>query len=651
MIYSIYRLVIAFSVSFTCLLEPSVTCLDARISLKETFHQNYRSIVEGTQNFRDFVIGSSAFIDKSLLLREVLNDTINRVVTINYPHGWGKSLNLHMIKLFLEIEVDAKGMKLKPHENTPNYRLFKKGEVVLSNGDVQKLQEPLLIGDDYATINEYQGKIPVIYLNLSALNPGNSFDDLYAEIVHRISDSFAEHEYMKEVFYDIMEDINNLESEKLQAQTNLDLYKKILWKKADVEEVQKSLNFLSKILCDHFQKEVFILVDGYDAPFNNTFLSNTFRRSHEKMFLDFYRKLNFYTFISNPNMKRSILTGVIPLAKGSLFSGFNDVREITVLKDSNIHNYYGFSKVETKELFELFDVGLNATAMCFQFYEAYAIGPTAKMALMEPSCVTHVINTRDMKRSDCRFLYKYSEVDSIRHALAVLLSGLYLPIDFKNITLNKEDFKHLQNVPYYNEVTYGPIVQAFLRYIFACGYVSLSEVVFVDKICVRFSTAELYATLGEALMNFYGNKFGFSTKVVRPICMRFREVFEEFAKSENRTSTKLTATLERFYACIFRPHGFITNENEEMTHMVMDYLFVFAHSFKRYPSYGTEFLLFGDNLAIVVETTFNSSTADAALQKARKSKSKFDPLHFPKMRFIGINAKPNSTVHVLAANA
>ena len=62
----------------------------------------------GEDDFKNFLLESDLFVDKSLLIKEFLEDSA-KVVLVTRPRRWGKSLNMDMPRRFLAIEVDAQG--------------------------------------------------------------------------------------------------------------------------------------------------------------------------------------------------------------------------------------------------------------------------------------------------------------------------------------------------------------------------------------------------------------------------------------------------------------------------------------------------------------------------------------------------------------
>ena len=81
----------------------------------------------GTDDFAKLLLESTVFVDKTLLIKEFLEDH-GDVVLLTRPRRWGKSLNMDMLGHFLEIEVDEQGVPL-PQEDSLNHKLFAGGEV------------------------------------------------------------------------------------------------------------------------------------------------------------------------------------------------------------------------------------------------------------------------------------------------------------------------------------------------------------------------------------------------------------------------------------------------------------------------------------------------------------------------------------------
>ena len=108
----------------------------------------------GTDSFAELLLTNNVFVDKSMFIKEFLEESGDKVVLITRPRRWGKSLNMDMLRCFLSIEVDAQGVPL-PQEESLNRKLFVGGEVKLDLGE-NKLLKPLKISHDPASM-KYQG--------------------------------------------------------------------------------------------------------------------------------------------------------------------------------------------------------------------------------------------------------------------------------------------------------------------------------------------------------------------------------------------------------------------------------------------------------------------------------------------------------------
>ena len=86
----------------------------------------------GKDNFAKLLLEGGVFVDKSLRVRDFLQDS-GDVVLVTRPRRWGKSLNLSMLEHFLTLEVDACGNPL-PLEQCLHRKLFAGGGASIEKG-------------------------------------------------------------------------------------------------------------------------------------------------------------------------------------------------------------------------------------------------------------------------------------------------------------------------------------------------------------------------------------------------------------------------------------------------------------------------------------------------------------------------------------
>ena len=303
----------------------------------------------GTDSFAELLLTNNVFVDKSMFIKEFLEESGDKVVLITRPRRWGKSLNMDMLRCFLSIEVDAQGVPL-PQEESLNRKLFVGGEVVIGprTGKVKQLV-PLKIAQQCPDIvTEYQGQYPVISLGLKNVT-GSSYQKIEDKLKKYIGKLYDQHVYLQDQAW-----LTNNQRNQLARYLNGQIL---------ATDLEESLQFLSELLCTHFGKPVYILIDEYDAPINHAYRefgattkegekTKKGERSEEfEKVLQLFRSLLGAALKSNPYLAQGFLTGILRIAKASLLSELNNLREYTLL-DQRFITSYGFREQEVEELLD-----------------------------------------------------------------------------------------------------------------------------------------------------------------------------------------------------------------------------------------------------------------------------------------------------------
>ncbi|WP_250311572.1 AAA family ATPase [Rickettsia endosymbiont of Oedothorax gibbosus] len=292
----------------------------------------------GTDNFETLLLNSDVFVDKSLMIKELLEDS-GEVILITRPRRWGKSLNMNMLQKFFEIEVDERGMPL-PEEDRVNNKLFIGGEVDLGlvTGR-KKLLKKLKIAQHTDVISEHQGQFPVILLNLKDVK-GSSYQEIELGIKDQVIELFANHHYLN---HHVTEDtglLNNAQKEKLRRYFDGKLEK---------NDLKDSLRVLSEVLYKHFGQKVYILIDEYDTPINSSYIKFGNKPEEFEQVLEMFRGMFGSSLKTNPYLEKGVITGILRVAKANLFSDLNNVSEYSLL-DEKYSKFYGFTQAEVDEL-------------------------------------------------------------------------------------------------------------------------------------------------------------------------------------------------------------------------------------------------------------------------------------------------------------
>ncbi|WP_425361530.1 AAA family ATPase [Candidatus Tisiphia endosymbiont of Ceraclea dissimilis] len=288
----------------------------------------------GTDDFKTLLLNSDVFVDKSLMIKELLEDS-GAVTLITRPRRWGKSLNMDMVRRFLEIEVDEYGIQL-PQEQRVNYKLFSGGEVDLGFDETKELK-PLKIAN-VANSMKRQGQFPVIIISFKGIR-GSSYEEIESKINYQVIQLFSNYRYLETYLTDKENLLNDAQKKQLTRYFSGEFNK---------VELENSLKFLSDLLYKHFNQKVYILIDEYDTPINSSYME--FGHTEEfNQVLKLFRAIFGNSLKTNDSLQKGVITGILRVAKANLFSDLNNLTECSLL-DERFSSSYGFTQVEVDEL-------------------------------------------------------------------------------------------------------------------------------------------------------------------------------------------------------------------------------------------------------------------------------------------------------------
>ena len=280
------------------------------------------------------------YVDKTLLIRDFL-DAKPMVSLFTRPRRFGKSMNMDMLRVFFE----------KSREDTSVY-----------------FRDKLIwqCGDDYT---RHQGQYPVIFLTFKDVKC-QTWEETIRKIRKLISLEFMRHEELEK-------------STKLSAYEK-EQYIRFAAGSADDVDYQMGLQLLSLLLHKHHDKEAMIIIDEYDTPI---------QQGHSCNFYDeivgFMR--NFFSggLKDNPHLAFGFLTGILRVAKESIFSGMNNLKTYSIL-DDGYSEYFGFTTEEVKQLLRYFGEESKFQEIC-DWYDGYLFGNTE---IFNPWSVINYVSDR-----------------------------------------------------------------------------------------------------------------------------------------------------------------------------------------------------------------------------------------------------------------
>lgn len=265
-----------------------------------------KTIQVGTSNFKELIEENHFFVDKSLLIKEFVQNGAKVILTPR-PRRFGKTLNMSMLKHFFDIE-----------NKKENKDLFK-GLKIENEKEIMKMQ----------------GHYPVIFLSFKDQKHFN-FNNLEESISILISHLFRDYEYL-------------LDSEKLSELDKKELMR-YMSKGASVIEYSGGLNVLMKFMYKHYNEKIIVLIDEYDVPLQEAFI-----RGYYEEALVLIRNILTAALKDNVYLEKALITGILRVAKESIFSGLNNL-EVNTILGVNFNDKFGFEEDEVYELLKYYEL-------------------------------------------------------------------------------------------------------------------------------------------------------------------------------------------------------------------------------------------------------------------------------------------------------
>lgn len=285
---------------------------------------NYKPLPIGVSDYCD-ACSNYYYVDKTLLIKDLLDERV-KVSLFTRPRRFGKTLNMDMLRVFFE----------RSEKDTSVY--FKDKKI-------------WQYGKRYT---QYQGKFPVIYLTFKDVKCAN-WQETLKKLRALISLEFTRHC-------------------ELETSTALNVYEKqqylkIVNQSADDIDYQMSLQLLSLYLHKHWNKEAIIIIDEYDIPIQQGHLCGFYNET-----INFMR--NFFSggLKDNSHLALGFLTGILRIAKESIFSGLNNLKINSIL-DDRYSEYFGFTPKEVQEMSKYYNATDKYQEIC-EWYDGYHFGNT-----------------------------------------------------------------------------------------------------------------------------------------------------------------------------------------------------------------------------------------------------------------------------------
>ena len=282
-----------------------------------------KKIALGESDFRSIIENNEYFVDKSLLIKEIFEDS-SRIILIPRPRRFGKTLNLSMIRYFVE-------------------RCDEDRRYLFNNLLIEKEKD----------IMKRQGIYPTIYLTFKD-EKHDKFEDFQMKLAFFVSEIYKKHYYLYE---------------SLTFQVDKDYFDKIINKVSTKAELEMSLKNLSKYLYDYYGEKIIILIDEYDTPIQHSYFSGIYDDT-----IAFMRNFLSNTLKDNIYLEKALLTGILRVARESIFSGLNNLDVYSILKEG-YSDKFGFTEVEIEKMLNDFNI-VKEKDEFKRWYNGYLFGNT-----------------------------------------------------------------------------------------------------------------------------------------------------------------------------------------------------------------------------------------------------------------------------------
>lgn len=307
--------------------EDTVKPPDGRVKHTEEIGDGDGKLLSLPIGISEYRLASTQYyyIDKTMMIKDFLDER-PRVSLYTRPRRFGKTLNMDMLRTFFE----------KSEEDTSVYF---KGKLIWN------------YGEEYRA---YQGKYPVIFVSFKDIK-FDTWEETFEMLKATIGNEFVRH--------------SELKGSSACSEMDMNYYREMTEGKIDSVGLSRAFAVLSRMLCKHHGIEAVIIIDEYDIPI---------QQGHSQGFydkvIDFMRNLFSGGLKDNPHLAYGFLTGILRVAKESIFSGLNNL-VFNSLIDDKYSCYFGFTKDEVARMAAYYHAEDKLDELR-EWYDGYRFGNT-----------------------------------------------------------------------------------------------------------------------------------------------------------------------------------------------------------------------------------------------------------------------------------
>ena len=273
----------------------------------------------GISDFKKLRENGYYYIDKSGLIADLLTNN-SEVTLITRPRRFGKTLAMSMLANFFDIRKEST-------------ELFK----------------GLEIAEQRDVCSEWMNQFPTLFVTFKDVD-GLDFSSAYGMLSSTITELYKEHLYL-------------MESSRISPYDK-EIMQRIITEEATVTDIKKSLSLLIKLMQQHYQKNVILLIDEYDVP-----LENAFHQGFYTDMVNLIRSVFESALKTNTSLDRAFLTGCLRVSKESIFTGLNNLQIFSIMS-TKFDDSFGFTQEEINVMLECYDLTDKSSDIA-HWYDGY----------------------------------------------------------------------------------------------------------------------------------------------------------------------------------------------------------------------------------------------------------------------------------------
>jgi len=263
------------------------------------------------------------YVDKTGLIKTLLQGEMDQVTLITRPRRFGKTMAMNMLNSFFDVRKDSK-----------------------------ELFDGLEISKEKEICKNWMNQYPTLFLSLKDVD-GTTFENAFNMLKFVISSLCSQNSYLET-------GENIRENEK-------DIFSRLRSQTASITDIKGSIVTIMNMMQSYYEKPVILLIDEYDVP-----IAKASNNGYYKEMLEVIKGMLSTALKDNSSLKFAVITGCLKIAKESIFTGTNNFVSDTI-SSTRYNEYYGFTQHDVDKLLADAEVEEKAE-LIKEWYDGYNFG-------------------------------------------------------------------------------------------------------------------------------------------------------------------------------------------------------------------------------------------------------------------------------------